>query len=48
MHIAVAKGADEGKSFQTYVNYLADNHFVPPDARIWVDHIRQKSNEETS
>jgi uncharacterized protein DUF4145 len=45
MHIAVAKGAPTGKNFVTYVKYLSDNHFVPPDARDWVDHIRQRGNE---
>ena len=45
MHIAVAKGADEGKSFVEYVEYLAAKSYVPPDARDWVDHIRAKGNE---
>jgi hypothetical protein len=45
MHIAVAKGAKSGESFMSYVEYLADNHFVPPDAKEWVDHIRTKGNE---
>ena len=45
MHIAVSKGAPDGKSFVTYVEYLADSHYVPPDARGWVDHIRKKGNE---
>lgn len=45
MHIAVAKGAPPGKNFVTYVEYLADNHYVPPDAKPWVDHIRSKGNE---
>jgi hypothetical protein len=45
MHIAVAKGAPTGKPFVTYVQYLADNHYVPPDAKGWVDHIRTKGNE---
>lgn len=45
MHIAVAKGAKEGESFLSYVQYLADNHYIPPDARAWVDHIREKGNE---
>lgn len=45
MHIAVAKGAAAGRNFVTYVKYLSDNHFVPPDAREWVDHIRQRGNE---
>jgi hypothetical protein len=45
MHIAVSKGADEGKPFSYYVNYLSEKNFVPPDAKQWVDHIREKGNE---
>ena len=45
MHVAVQKGAKEGKSFVDYVEYLSTNHYVPPDSKIWVDHIRQKGNE---
>jgi hypothetical protein len=45
MHIAVAKGAKAGKTFIEYVDYLADNHYVPPSSRDWVDHIRKKGNE---
>jgi len=45
MHIAVAKGAKAGESFVSYVEYLAANNFVPPDAKGWVDHIRAKGNE---
>jgi uncharacterized protein DUF4145 len=45
MHIAVSKGAPVGQNFITYVEYLADNHYIPPDAKDWVDHIRKKGNE---
>ena len=45
MHIAVSKGADTGKSFVYYVEYLSDNHYIPPGAEDWVDHIREKGNE---
>ncbi len=45
MHIAVSKGADEGLGFVEYVQYLADNNYVPPDAKDWVDHIRKKGNQ---
>ena len=45
MHVAVAQGAKEGETFLTYVNYLADKGFVPPNGRGWVDHIRSKGNE---
>jgi hypothetical protein len=39
MHVAVAKGADPGKSFIQYVEYLSGKGYVPPDAKGWVDHI---------
>jgi DNA-directed RNA polymerase subunit RPC12/RpoP len=45
MHIAVAAGAKEGERFVEYVEYLAANNFIPPGARVWVDHIRAKGNE---
>jgi hypothetical protein len=45
MHIAVAKGADAGKNFIEYVEYLSSKGYIPPDAKSWVDHIRTKGNE---
>ncbi len=45
MHIAVQQGAEEGRNFFQYVEYLAQNGYVPPNGRIWVDHIRQRGNE---
>ncbi len=45
MNIAVAQGAKQGESFLSYVDYLANAGFVPPNGRIWVDHIRNKGNE---
>lgn len=45
MHIAVQKGAKEGQNFRQYVEYLDEKHFVPPDGKAWVDHIRGKGNE---
>lgn len=45
MHIAVAKGAEKNRSFQQYVDFLAEKNFVPPDAKPWVDHIRDRGNE---
>lgn len=47
MHIAVAKGAKENQSFAFYVHFFSDQGFVPPDAKPWVDHIREKGNEAT-
>ena len=45
MHIAVDQGADKGKPFIVYVAYLADEGYVPPHGKGWVDHIRKQSNE---
>jgi hypothetical protein len=45
MHIAVQKGAAVGETFVSYVQFLADHHYIPPDAVSWVDHIREKGNE---
>lgn len=47
MNIAHTKGAEAGKSFVYYVDYLNDNHYIPPDSRDWVDMIRQKGNRAT-
>jgi Domain of unknown function (DUF4145) len=45
MHIAVSKGAKAGGTFASYVEFLASQNYVPPDARPWIDHIRTKGNE---
>lgn len=45
MNLAVLENADTGKSFVEYVDYLANNGFVPPKGRPWVDRIRKKGNE---
>ena len=45
MSIAVAQSAPEGKKFIEYVEYLADNGYVPPNGKGWVDHIRKRGNE---
>jgi DNA-directed RNA polymerase subunit RPC12/RpoP len=47
MNIGVKQGADEGKPFIYYVDYLAEQGFIPPNGRGWVDHIRKKGNEAT-
>ncbi|MDT4332270.1 DUF4145 domain-containing protein [Methylomonas sp. MED-D] len=47
MNIGVKQGAEEGKPFIYYVNYLADQGYIPPNGRGWVDHIRKKGNEAT-
>lgn len=47
MNIAVSLKADPGKRFVEYVDYLAQQGYVPPNGRGWVDHIRKKGNEAT-
>src|SRR5439155_344168 len=45
MNIVVAQGAEAGKTFVSYVEHLANQGYVPPNGRGWVDHIRTKGNE---
>ena len=45
MHIAVEEGADEDKNFKYYVNWLEENHYVPPNGKDVVEYIREKGNE---
>ena len=47
MNVAVSQGAPPNGTFQSYVTYLAANGYVPPNAKGWVDHIREKGNEAT-
>jgi Domain of unknown function (DUF4145) len=46
MNISVTKGAESDKSFAFYVNFL-EKHLLPPNSKLWVDHIRLKGNEAT-
>lgn len=45
MHVAVSRGADEGQSFASYVAYLADEGWIPPNGKGWVDELRRMGNE---
>ena len=45
MHVAVDKGADEGKRFQEYVEWLATEGWIPKGGQPWVEFIRQRGNE---
>lgn len=44
MHVAVECGAEPGKNFTEYVDYLVDNHYTPPNSKMWVDKIRKLGN----
>ena len=45
MHIAVNCGAEENLKFIDYINYLDKNNYIPKNAKMWVDIIRDKGNE---
>jgi hypothetical protein len=47
MNIAVQEGAQAGDPFISYINFLSERGFVPPNGRHWVDHIRRRGNEAT-
>jgi hypothetical protein len=44
MHIAVDKGASEGKSFASYIDYLAKEGYVTPPMEPWVKLIKDHGN----
>lgn len=44
MHIAVEKGAGDNLNFQKYVDFLASEGYMPPNAKEWVDKIRKMGN----
>lgn len=46
MHMAVDKGAAENLPFVKYVEYLAEEGYVPPGAQRGLDYIRKRANEE--
>ena len=47
MHVAVDCGADEDLQFIKYVDYLDSVHYIPPNARNWVDALRKYGNDAT-
>ncbi|MEE9963981.1 MAG: DUF4145 domain-containing protein [Propionicimonas sp.] len=47
MHAAVDKGADEGKTFAAYIDFLQEVGFITPPMKPWADVIRQHGNLAT-
>lgn len=47
MHVAVEKGADEGKKFVQYLDHLESGGFITPAMKGWVDLIREHGNRAT-
>lgn len=41
------QGSGKNLRFAEYVDHLANEGYVPPDGRDWVDHIRKKGNGAT-
>lgn len=44
MYIAIEKGASKDQTFVQYVDYLEAKHYIPPDSKEWVDHVRKQGN----
>jgi hypothetical protein len=47
MHVAVDKGAEEGESFQSYIDHLQTKGYITPTMKPWVDLIREHGNMAT-
>jgi hypothetical protein len=45
MHVAVDKGADEGQSFASYIDFLQSSGYVTPPMKEWVTLIKDHGNE---
>lgn len=45
MHISVELGAEEGKNFKHYVDYLEKENHITANSKPWVDFIRDKGNQ---
>lgn len=47
MNVAVDHGAEEGKQFAFYINYLMKNNYIGINSKSWVDKIRTSGNDAT-
>lgn len=47
MNVAATHGADDGKPFAFYVDYLVKEQHITPAMKPWVDQIRTLGNEAT-
>jgi hypothetical protein len=45
MNVAVAKGAKEGETFRSYVEFLADRRLIPEEAKGWAGRLKDRGNE---
>jgi len=47
MHIAVEKGAEEGREFAHYLSFLSKQGYITPPMTKWVELIRKHGNKAT-
>lgn len=47
MHVGVDKGAEQGKRFAEYIDYLSSNGYVTPAMHKWVKLIKDHGNQAT-
>ncbi len=47
MHVSVDKGAEEGQSFISYLDYLEEKGYITPIIKEWADLIREIGNQST-
>jgi len=47
MHVGVDKGAEEGQSFISYLDYLEERGYITPIIKEWADLIREIGNQST-
>ncbi len=47
MHVGVDKGAEEGQSFISYLDYLEEQGYITPIIKEWADLIREIGNQST-
>ena len=45
MHISYERGGGEQPNFKKYVDWLIENHYVPPGGEGWAHQIRDRGNE---
>lgn len=45
MHIAVNEGAEKGKKFIEYVDFLKEEGYIPPKSKHLLDFMRKQGNE---
>lgn len=45
MHVACDLGAEEGKTFGYYIDFIRNQGYITPNMESWVDQIRERGNK---